>query len=163
MRIDIFKGDDQVGRHEFGGVDEEEWIRAFFFFHPKRNYFFVRVECVVDADAAIGDFELRSVRWRVREHAEYCCRDNDDNREEDVVKKNARECGRDGDDAERPIPIAPARDVLVFIRTPLQGRSLWGHDGYCIAFFSSFLRVRRVLFVGGTLEGWLSNTKGTLT
>lgn len=76
------------------------------------------------------------------------------------MEENTGERGRDGDGTERPVPIAPARYMLVLIRIPSQDGSLWRHNGSIVSRFLCLLpRIKRALLIGGILDEWLSNTK----
>lgn len=127
MRVDVLKGNNEVWCHELNGVDEKKWTILILFFHPKGDYFFETMHGVTYADTAVRYFKSHEVWWNVGEHTKYACGNQDEKCEECVVEENAGESCRNGDDTKRPIPIAPARYVLVFIRIPSQDGSLWGH------------------------------------
>src|SRR3989344_451936 len=96
-------------------------------FYPKRDDLFIRMHHLSHPYATVRDLEALEVRRHIGEHAEYCRRDDNEDRKEKIVEQDARERGRDSDNSERPKPIIPARDVLVLVPAPAQHDSLGRH------------------------------------
>ena len=96
-------------------------------FHPEGDDFAVAMQGAVDADATVGNLELRDIGRLSRLQSDSRRRDENQNSKEDVVKENARDGDGHGHDAECQIPVAPALDMLVLIRAPVQHRILIGH------------------------------------
>ena len=79
------------------------------------------MEDSIDPDTALGNFYVRDVGGSARKKRERDGRDNDQDAEEHIVQNDSNDRYRDGDDPERPKPIRPAFDVLVFICAPAEG------------------------------------------
>lgn len=109
--------DDEVWRHEGRRVHEKHGFFQFFV-HPEGNDRVEGVHRLPDADAFLVDFELMKLRRFLRDEADRRCRKEDDDCKEEVAEEDGSECAGNGDDAERPKPIASALDVLVLVRFP---------------------------------------------
>src|SRR3989344_1472409 len=127
--VDMLDGDDEIGREDFCGVDEQKRsMMRVLVFDPKSDDFAVAVQGTVDAHSAIRDLEFRDVRRlpRLQCNGDGC--DEDEYCEKDIVEQDTCDCNGYRDDAERPIPIAPTLDVLVLVRAPAQNDILVGHS-----------------------------------
>ena len=125
VRIYLFDGDDEIGGEEFGSVYQKERRRVVFFLDPKRDDVIPAVQTAVDPDAAVGEFDVRKVRRRLRQEAERYGRDYDEDAKERVVQNDGSERDGDGDDAERQKPIRAAFDVLMLVCAPAQCGAVW--------------------------------------
>src|SRR6185503_15243381 len=88
--------------------------------HPKADYLFEAMQGFPDAYAFFRYLELHHLRRRLRVQGDGGCRKKHNYAEERIVEKYCSNGDADGCYAERPIPIAPAVCVLVFIGAPAQ-------------------------------------------
>ena len=120
-------------------------------FYPERNDLAVAVELVVDAYAFVREFEMRDIRRRVGKECQCECADEDDEREECIVEENTHDRERHCDDAERPEPIGPALDVLMFICGPSQRDIVVGHTLLNILYHREIRDMRKCTIHGTTV------------
>lgn len=84
--IDMLDRDNEVRRHNFGGIDQKEWPVAVFVFDPKRDDVIPAVEFAIDSNAAFRNFEMRKFWWGTREKPERDRREDDEYTKEEVVE-----------------------------------------------------------------------------
>jgi len=126
--LDVLDRDDEIRRRPFGGIDEKKRALADLIFHPEGNDLIVAVQYFVDPDAPIRYLELGDLLRRPCDKDYGECGDDDDDGEKSVMQKHADDHDRDGDDAERPIPIGGAFDMLVLVCAPTKYRRRVGHS-----------------------------------
>ncbi len=119
-RVDVLNRNDEIGREDFCGVDEQKrTVVRMFVLHPEGDNLAIAVQGAVDADAAVGNLELRDVRRLPRLQGDGGRRYENQNCKKDVVKENARDGNGYCNNAKRHIPVTAALDVFVLIRTPM--------------------------------------------
>src|SRR3989344_1915275 len=78
------------------------------------------MERAVDTDAALGNFKMRQFRRRAGQETECDSSENHENAKEEVVEYDRGDCNRKSAHPERPVPIRPALDMIVFISAPAE-------------------------------------------
>ena len=142
--FNMFDGNDEIGRHDLSGIDQKQrTMSLMFIFYPERNDLAIAMKFVVDANALVGEFEMRDIRRRVGKECECECAHEYHECKEGIVEENAHYRERYRDDAERPEPIGPTLDVLVLVCGPSQRDIVVGHKRLHILYHSRSVSMRK--------------------
>ena len=119
--VDVFfDWDDDVGRHEFDRVDEDNWLSNIVILDPKSDDVFVLQHCMTYPDTAFGKNNLHHRGSGARHECKGKRRDDDNDCEEVITKEYTHEREAQRDHAERPVPIRRPFYMLVLLRMPTQ-------------------------------------------